>query len=156
MTKLWEALDILREGGMAKDMRVGYDGKSHCAIGLLDAAHHHIVTKRVVPLTLSGGTVTWSDCSGTFVGSGTFTISVMGGLCETCAECTSDLAVLDGVIAEQFPERYAELRCRWGTTPSLPISRVVAFNNHEATTQEELELVFHKAAVKTDEVLSEV
>ena len=151
MTKLWEALDILREGGMVKDRRVGHGGKGHCAIGLLDVAHRHIRCIDDGPLIISTS-VTSTSASFIVRGDGRLAPAYFttNGFCETCPECQEDLAMLDTVIKEQFPERWDVTIA----TSDSPVARVVRFNNHPLTTQEELELVFHKAAIKTDEVLS--
>lgn len=39
-TKLWEALDIMRDGGHTKG--VWYDGSSHCLVGAVSKAHRGI------------------------------------------------------------------------------------------------------------------
>ena len=67
---------------------------------------------------------------------------------DKTTEGKKDDAVLAGIIKEHFPDRIE------GCFFSGDNWTVANFNNHPLTTQTDLEMVFEKAAIKADEILS--
>lgn len=118
MSKLWEALDLLRTKGMVKWTRS--DGVGHCALGLLDEVYRHQHVYRIDGYE-------------------------------------KDVGALNAVHRELFPGRAEAIfqgSYRHKGIYVGPTTTLADFNNHPDTTQQDLEQVFEKAAIRTDEVLS--
>lgn len=122
-TKLWEALDLLRTGGMVAYEFGNAEGQ-HCARGLLREVY---AGNYMIPEDLDN------------------------------AALAADIVAIDAIIAEQFPERRSPYCAALvGSQPLvLMLNEMAQFNNDDATTQDELELVFEKAAMRRDEVLAD-
>lgn len=115
-SKLWEALDLVRERQMLKGLR-GEMGGNHCALGFLDEVYD-------------------------------------GQLVECVREALPDVKILARTAAEAFPGREDPRMDPFNFgKKGNPFNELAAFNNHIDTTKADLELVFEKAAIKSDEVL---
>ncbi len=67
---------------------------------------------------------------------------------DCCPDCLAALAAVVVVARAQFPER-----CPIGKYQD-PAGVGISFNDHDQTTEADVEMVLHKAAIQSDEVLS--
>ena len=128
-TLLWEALDVLREGGMIKgnrgDTRDRQSG--HCALGLIDCV------------------ITNKECY------------------SYANDIEPDYVALAEAASTMFPDRAHpstdKFNGYYGFGEEMPVnsfpnqSVIAAFNNHPATTMDDLIQVFEKAAIQRDEII---
>jgi hypothetical protein len=127
---LWKGLDWLRAHGMTKFIRE--DGQHrNCALGVLDRVYAN-----------SGSYVKGSDYD-----------QDVNRLVATAMELFP-AERFEGWVPKGLGYGRGAYAVGEGFMGLVNYARLANFNNHPDTTQADLELVFEKAAIKSDEVLS--